>query len=149
MVEQPMLRALAPRRAALESSTDDQLWRKLAALHTNDVVLDANVRALIRVKRPFGTNTAWMDRHILGPERYYKQMFSALENSIAEDTVRNEYLFHAKIHEWLATPTPSFTVDSLNSRVYAELFLTPESDPWLGLAPRNQFSALENGGLVE
>ena len=45
--------------------------------------------------------------------------------------------------------TPSFTVDSLNSRVYAELFLTPESDPWLGLAPRNQFSALENGGLVE
>ena len=94
-------------------------------------------------------NTAWMDRHILGPERYYKQMFSALENSIAEDTVRNEYLFHAKIHEWLATPTPSFAVDSLNSRVYAELFLTPESDPWLGLAPRNQFSALENGGLVE
>jgi len=149
VVEQPMLRALAPRRAALESSTDDQLWRKLAALHTNDVVLDANVRALIRVKRPFGTNTAWMDRHILGPERYYKQMFSALENSIAEDTVRNEYLFHAKVHEWLATPTPSFTVDSLNSLVYAELFLTPESDPWLGLAPRNQFSALENGGLVE
>ena len=149
MVEQPMLRSLAPRRAALERSTEDQLWGKMGALHSNDVVLDANVRALIQAKKPFGTNTAWMDRHILGPQFYLRPMIRELEHSIAEDTVRNEYLFHAKIHEWLATPTPTFTVDSLNSRVYAELFLTPESDPWLGLAPRNQFSALENGGLVE
>ena len=26
-------------------------------------------------------------------------------------------------------------VDTLNEWVYAELFLTPSSDPWLGLAP--------------
>ena len=30
-----------------------------------------------------------------------------LQRSIAEDTVRNEYLFHAKIHEWLAAPGTS------------------------------------------
>ena len=128
---------------------DDQLWAKMAAQHTNDVVLDASVLALIHAKKPFGTNTTWMDRNILGAERYFRPMIRELEHSIAEDTVRNEYRFHAKIHEWLATPTPSYSIDSLNSRVYAELFLTPESDPWLGLAPRNQFSALENGGLVE
>ena len=40
-------------------------------------------------------------------------------------------------------------VDALNRRVYAELFLTPDTDPWLGLAPANTFSALENGGLVQ
>ena len=128
---------------------DGQAWQKIAAFHTSEAELDANALALIRAKKPFGTNTAWMDRHILGPEHYFKQMIGSLERSIADDTVRNEYLFHARIHEWLATPGASFTVDSLNSRVYTELFLTPESDPWLGLAPRNAFSALENGGLIE
>src|ERR1044071_3580223 len=72
-----------------------------------------------------------------------------LQRSIAEDTVRNEYTFHAKIHEWLATANASREVDALNQRVYAELFLTPESDPWLGLVPQDTFSALENGGLVQ
>src|SRR5207244_5210145 len=84
MIEQPMLRALAPRRAALERSTDDQLWAKMAALHTNDVVLDANVLALIHAKKPFGTNTSWMDRNILGPERYFRPMIKELENSIPD-----------------------------------------------------------------
>jgi len=51
------------------------------------------------------------------------------------------------IIEWLGAPRASFAIDALNSRVYAELFLTPESDPWLGLAPQNAFSALDNGGL--
>jgi len=63
--------------------------------------------------------------------------------------VRNEYTFHAKVHEWLATPGAVREVETLNSRVYAELFLTPESDRWLGLAPQDAFSALENGGLVQ
>jgi len=29
-----------------------------------------------------------------------------------------------------------------------ELFLTPESDPWLGLVP-DEFAAIDNGGIVE
>jgi hypothetical protein len=70
-----------------------------------------------------------------------------LERSISEDTVRNEYLFHTRIHEWLATG-PTMNVDNLNERVYAELFLTPNSDPWLGLKPDDAFTALENDGLV-
>jgi hypothetical protein len=38
-------------------------------------------------------------------------------------------------------------VDRLNERVYAELFLTPSSDPWLGLAPRDAYSALDGDGI--
>ena len=39
-------------------------------------------------------------------------------------------------------------VQPLNERVYAELFLTPSSDPWLGLVPPDTYSALDRGGLV-
>jgi hypothetical protein len=36
----------------------------------------------------------------------------------------------------------------LNKRVYSELFLTPASDPWLGLLPESTYSALTNEGCV-
>ena len=69
-----------------------------------------------------------------------------LERSLAEDTVRNEYVLHAKIHEWLSSAPAD--VDQFSAKVYSELFLTPDSDPWLGLVPLDTFSALENDGLV-
>ena len=36
-------------------------------------------------------------------------------------------------------------METLNARVYASLFLTPRSDPWLGLAP-DVYSAIEGDG---
>ena len=38
-------------------------------------------------------------------------------------------------------------VTALNERVYAELFLTPSSDPWLGLLPPDTYTALEEDGV--
>jgi hypothetical protein len=38
---------------------------------------------------------------------------------------------------------------NFNERVYAELFLTPSSDAWLGLVPPDTFSGLDNDGLCE
>jgi hypothetical protein len=37
----------------------------------------------------------------------------------------------------------------LNEKVYAELFLTPSSDPWLGLKPNNAYSALDGDGIAQ
>ena len=74
-----------------------------------------------------------------------------LERSVAEDTVRNEYGFHRTVHEWFANRIPEATaadVTALNEKVYAELFLTPGSDPWLGLVPRDTYSALQGDGIV-
>ena len=34
---------------------------------------------------------------------------------------------------------------ALNARVYAELFLTPDADPWLGLDAAGEFAALDQG----
>jgi hypothetical protein len=147
--EFPLLRSLTPRRAELERSTDDALWAKIAALHNEDAVLDAPSLALIRAKT---IPAAQAMRLALSKRIVEDPMLKTIQNlqrSIAEDTVRNEYTFHARIHEWLATANAPREVDLLNQRVYAELFLTPDSDPWLGLAPQETFSALENGGLVQ
>ena len=40
-------------------------------------------------------------------------------------------------------------VAKLNEKIYAELFVTPRSDPWLGLVQPDVYTALENGGVVE
>jgi hypothetical protein len=69
-------------------------------------------------------------------------MIRNFERSVAEDTVRNEYLFHSQIHEWFVKNQVPAKLDDLNEKVYAELFLMPKSDPWLGLVARDTYTAL-------
>ena len=149
LVELPLLNALAPRRAELERSMTDESWAQIAALHKEDATLDVNSVALIRAKTPLAGDAMRLAYSKSKVEDPMLKTIKNLQRSIAEDTVRNEYTFHAKIHEWLAVPGAAREVDALNRRVYAELFLTPDSDPWLGLAPVDTFSALDNGGLVQ
>jgi hypothetical protein len=73
-------------------------------------------------------------------------MVAGFEQLLALDTVRNEYLLHRQIHRWFADNEVD-GLDALNERVYNELFLTPRSDPWLGLTTEGAFTALPNGGL--
>jgi hypothetical protein len=77
------------------------------------------------------------------------RMVRALESSVALDTVKNEYRLHREIHRWLSDASDQPDVETLNERVYAELFLTPSSDPWLGLAPADVYTALPNGGVAK
>ena len=37
----------------------------------------------------------------------------------------------------------------LMKKVYAELFMTPRSDPWLGLMMSDTYTAIENAGVVK
>jgi hypothetical protein len=75
------------------------------------------------------------------------RMLAKLHASIAVDTVRNEYDLHRRLHQWWATGTAPQDVEQLNDKVYAELFLTPRSDPWIGLLPADVYSGLENNGV--
>jgi hypothetical protein len=150
-VEQPILDKALPRSAQVESASgglDDVTWSKLAALHEENSRLDASSRALIRAKNPTASDArrAAFAKTIV--EDPLLREFRNLERSISEDTVRNEYLLHPKIHAWLASGEMT-NVDELNRKVYAELFLTPDTDPWLGLAPSDTFTALENNGVVQ
>jgi hypothetical protein len=63
------------------------------------------------------------------------------------DTVRNQYDFRTQILSWLGQ-TPNIALETLNTRVYSELFLTPRSDPWLGLKSDDVYSALPGDGCA-
>jgi hypothetical protein len=93
-----------------------------------------------------------MYRKWLGAERAdsadAKESFAsvrrAFEARAAEDTVRNELERHTMIHSWLSAEQLSF--EAINTRVYDDLFLTPKSDPWLGLLPPAVYTGLEGDG---
>lgn len=45
-----------------------------------------------------------------------------------------------------ASGRPILSLHQINDWVYAQVFLTPKDDPWLGLAPPNVFAALDGNG---
>ena len=64
------------------------------------------------------------------------------EQSIAADTAVNVSL-RRTIHGWLTGPGAPVDLAALTNRIYDELFLTPRSDPWLGLVAPDTYSAIE------
>jgi len=149
-VENPILNRTAPQPSGSPrndgAAIDAATWQKIAAIHAEDAALDHGAKTLIRAKGPNAIEASRVALSKSFVEDPMLRKLRAMERSISEDTVRNEYLLHRQIHEWLAQNTPP-PVDTLNSRVYAELFLTPDSDPWLGLLPADAYAALENDGL--
>lgn len=143
--EASLLRSMTAGAEALGTMTDEAAWRKIATLHLADAKLDARSISLIKRK----TQHAFMaDGSKTTPETALAKLLQKLEMNIALDTVRNEYLLHPKLHAWLFADKRRDNLDALNEKVYAELFLTPASDPWLGLFSAETYTALENGGIV-
>lgn len=124
-VERPLVRALTGHAAA--PADDDAATERLAAAYAMDAELDAASLGLVRRSLPAPA----ADR-ILG----------RLRRDLARDTARNETQLHSRIHAWLAKAGDR-RVEPFNERVYAELFLTPSSDPWLGLVADDAYTALE------
>ncbi len=134
--------------ASLFRSTDESTWNRLAQLHDSDCALDPVSVAMIDHQHPTAAEAAPSAFSKWVVEKPLVRLIRNLQGSIALDTVRNEYLFHRQIHEWLAAgPTPD--LDSFNEQVYAQLFLTPSSDPWLGLMPPGVYTGLEDNGVTE
>jgi hypothetical protein len=127
------MRAISSNQQQLTQITDEASWRKLAT--RVDSRLDANSLALMKAK--------------VAPQAKdnFAKTVQQFEQNMALDTVRNEYLLHGKIYQWLlADRRHNFA--SLNQRVYSELFLTPASDAWLGLNPADAFAAIEQDGQI-
>ncbi len=149
-VELPILTVLNLAPADLEKATTDSLWSQIARQHMNQAELDASSKNLIAQQNPTVGQAAAVAITKTVVESPLNRLFRNLQASIALDTVRNEYLLHRQIHEWLATECKRSNpdLDAFNERVYAQLFLTPSSDPWLGLLPADTYSALEHNGVV-
>lgn len=131
-VERPILRALRPAAPRLD---DDATWEAVAARLRPDVLLDASSRELMRRKARAGTSDAQLG-----------QLVRRFEERLAVDTVKNDLLLRPRALAWLAERPMG--IDALNDRVYAELFLTPKDDPWLGLDAAGEYSGLEGDGII-
>jgi hypothetical protein len=133
--EQTLLRAMMLTSQELAKITDEAAWRKIAQMHAADAVLDSRSIALIKRQNPSLS------------EKQLAAMLQKFQESIALDTVRNEYLMHALLYPWLIGDPSRTNLEKFNEKVYAQLFHTPQSDPWLGLLPKDVYVGIDNGGV--
>jgi hypothetical protein len=130
IVETPLaFPAFAP--IPIESQANQSTWDQLTEIESGRVRLSDNTLALMA--------------ELNGDSDDFEQMVSGFRRSIARDTVVNRYSLERRVHEHLAKH-PKLSFEQTNRYIYNELFLTPKSDPWLGLKPDNAFSALPGGG---
>jgi len=130
LVELPMVTTMASLGDRLAARTNQTLWPDLAELYRDGARLTPSSIAVMTRKTL--VTPAMIDR---------------FEQSLAEDAVRNEYVFGRRIHQWFAAGETG-SLPELTSRIYGELFLTPDEDPWLGLLPAGIYAALEENGVT-
>ena len=137
ITETTILRAMVMASDELGKITDETAWNEIARLHSADAALDNRSISLIKSQNPTLTNEE------------FSRLLQKFQELISLDTVRNEYLLHTKLYIWFVKAPPRDDLEKLNEQVYAELFLTPKSDPWLGLFSTDVYTALDNGGVVK
>jgi hypothetical protein len=113
-------------------------WKKLAKLSRNEAKLDAGSVAFIR--RQTAKNNLSADE--------FTKLIRNLEDYVSVDTTRNEFLMRLSLLVWLNKGLDK-DVEKLNEKVYAELFLTPNEDKWLGLYAPDLYTALDGNGIIK
>lgn len=116
---------------------DFETWQKIAQTKTEYSKLDENSAAFI--KNQLGRNNL--------NKKQFAALTSKLENLIALDTVRNDFLLRPTLLVWLNKDLDK-NVDALNKKVYDELFLTPNEDKWLGLYAPDIYTGLDGNGII-
>jgi hypothetical protein len=144
-VEAPIVASLPGLIAVNE--LNDETWQRIAALPRHHVLLDDRSVALMRRDYPDAVTAGQRALSKAKIEDPLARMLRNFAESAALDAVKNEYQLHRQIHTWFVEGNAPGDFDALNERVYAELFLTPSSDPWLGLAPPDAYTGLIGGGL--
>ena len=135
-VEAPLLSRIDPERRGLKREAIEASLRSLAV----PVTFSAAAQALVRRDRP--------QRSGENDERYEARIAALLESageSVAYDTLINEARLHYQVHGWFAAGEATQNFEALNARVYMELFATPKSDRWLGLADETTYDGLSEG----
>lgn len=133
--EEQMLRDMAGPSQMLAGITDEAAWRKIAQLHADAGTIDERSIALMRRQ-----NASLSDQE-------FAAMLRKFQESITLDTVRNEYLMHTKLYPWLWNDPSRSDLAKFNDKVYAEIFLTPGSDPWVGLLTRDVYVGIDDAGV--
>lgn len=135
--ETSILRAITMDATSLEGATSVGDWEKIAALHSADAQVDKQSVAFIVAQ----------NKQLRNSPELLARTLQNLQKFLALDTVRNEYMMRTKLHAMFVSDFGSVQLEALNERVYAQLFMTPRTDPWLGLYSPDTYMALENGGV--
>ncbi|MEZ4293334.1 MAG: hypothetical protein R3B70_00030 [Polyangiaceae bacterium] len=146
-VEAPIVQAVqATPVIPLPDPSNAEAWTALIDSFEQEVRLDAASRAFMRSKIAADID---LDGKAMKPldDASFEKKLRAFERAIAEDTARNEYGMHRVLHGWMAMTPPPEELEAFNERVYASLFLTPRSDPWLGLLVKEAYSGIEREGV--
>ncbi len=121
--------------AKYEPQLDLSAWQKMSLLYSPENDLDAASIAFIR-------------RQNLGlSEAEFAGMLKRLNEFISLDTTRNDFLYRTQIYDWL-NQTLTNDLDAFNARVYADVFMTPNSDKWLGLYSSDVYTAIDGNGVT-
>jgi hypothetical protein len=125
-------------RYAPQINLDD--WKKLSVYYAGNTKLDdASIAFIKRQNKQSG---------LTGEQ--FASLLTNLKNYVALDTTRNDFLFHTKLYEWLNQERAKpLELESFNSKVYANLFKTPDSDKWLGLYDTDVYTALDGNGIIK
>jgi hypothetical protein len=144
VTEVSILKAITRDADALGSVTDEATWTRIAEHHLADAQLDQRSLGLIQrqTRKLLAADSAGADLTKLSA------LIKKFQLNVALDTVRNEYVMHSKLHAWLLEGPQPKDLNAFNEKVYAELFLTPRTDPWLGLFAADVYMALEDDGVV-
>ena len=119
-----------------DEQVDLAQWQRIAALTGKQAKLDAQSLAFIRRQTAPNKLT----------EEQFGRLVRNLEDYLAVDSARNEFLLRLSLLVWLNKGDDQ-SVDRLNDKVYAELFLTPRADEWLGLYRDDVYTALDGNGI--
>lgn len=131
----------------LEGVMDDQEWQQVAQLPKNRPNFDAQAMKVMMKKFPTAKKAAPVAMSKAMVETPMLREMDNLSDTVALDTVRNNYMLRTKILDYLTgTNARTFPLAEINDWVYARIFLTPNQDPWLGLAPPDAYSAIDGNG---
>jgi hypothetical protein len=104
-------------------------------------VLDDNSRALIAAIQPMDWKTSKP-----ASAKQLERIATRLARDVVADTAKNEFAVRVQIRGMFQSNRSS-NLTMLNRDIYAGVFNTPATDPWIGLSP-GTFVALPRGGLV-
>lgn len=138
VTEVTILRGIYDNFSRYEPQMNLDDWQKLSKLYAGATKFDDSSVAFIKRQN---AKTGLTDAQ-------FTSLLANLTNYVALDTTRNDFLFHTKLYEMLNGSSPQ-DVEAFNSKVYAEIFKTPESDKWLGLYTTDVYTALDGNGLIK
>lgn len=135
-VERPILGRVGE---PVEPLPEAALWDRVAARHEAAIAFSDASMHMIRRQQ-------WRSGDAVQDESDFARAVADLRRAVALDTLRNEYELHRQIHQRLLVGAGTETLEQINRWVYSDLFLTPRSDPWLGLAAPTIVTGLPGGG---